>query len=209
MHCAALLFDNDGVLVDSTALIEAAIRDWAAWRQVDADEAVRLSHGRRFTELIPEVAPHLDAAAERIWILDREATTRPLLQPIPGARELTAALPADRWAIVTSAHTPTATDRLHHAGITLPRHLVGGEQLSNGKPDPEGYLKAAALLGFDPADCVVVEDAPAGVGAALAAGMRCVGIGPQVAGLAGLVARLPDLTPITVTGESWGLRLVC
>ncbi|MFI1284715.1 HAD-IA family hydrolase [Streptomyces sp. NPDC020858] len=197
--CDAVLFDLDGVLVRSMGLIERILREWAAGHGLDTDAVVALSHGRRDIDLVRLVVPHLDAEAETARITEREERDFAGLEPVPGAPELVAALPADRWAIVTSGTRAVALGRLDAAGVPRPVHLVAAEDITRGKPDPEGYLRGAALLGVDPARCVVVEDAPSGAAAAAAAGMRCVGVGGAVADPAvRLTARVVDLRTVEV-----------
>lgn len=176
--CAAVLFDLDGVLVASQPLIERQLRSWAASHGLDADTVVGLSHGRTDVELIGEVAPHLDAEAEADLMAQREAQDTEGLMPCEGAAEILAQLPAGRWGIVTSGHSSVARARLAAAGLPEPDVLVTAERVARGKPAPDGYLLGARLLGFDPEDCVVVEDAPAGVAAGRAAGAQVLGIDP-------------------------------
>ncbi|MGW7437516.1 HAD-IA family hydrolase [Streptomyces sp. NPDC054849] len=197
--CDAVLFDLDGVLVRSMGLIERILREWATGHGLDTDAVVALSHGRRDIDLVRLVVPHLDAEAETARITRREERDFAGLEAVPGAPELVAALPPDRWAIVTSGTRAVALGRLDAAGVPRPVHLVAAEDITRGKPDPEGYIRGAALLGVDPARCVVVEDAPSGAAAAAAAGMRCVGVGGAVTGPAvRLAARVADLRAVQV-----------
>ena len=172
----AVLSDLDGVLVDSGAAIEAAWRRFAARHELDVERVLAASHGRRSIDLIRLVAPHLDAEAEAARIEQDEIAHADGLQPLPGARELLGSVPAGRLAIVTSGTHSLAVARLQAAGLPVPEVLVTAEQVEAGKPDPAGYLRAAALLGVDPAHCVVLEDAPAGVEAGLAAGMTVIAV---------------------------------
>jgi sugar-phosphatase len=171
-----MLFDLDGVLVDSARCVEHTWRQWAARHGLDPDAIIAVAHGRRTLETIPEVAPHLDVATEVAALEAIESTTTDGVYEIPGARALLEQLPPDRWAIVTSGARSVATLRIRHTGLPMPRVLVCADEIAHGKPHPEGYLTAAARLGVLPDDCVVIEDAPAGVDAARAAGMRCIGI---------------------------------
>jgi sugar-phosphatase len=174
---AAVLSDLDGVLVDSGAQIERTWRAFAARHRLDPERVIAEGQGRRSADLIRLVAPHLDAEAEAATIEREEVELADDgLRPLPGARELVEWVPADRFAIVTSGSRALAVARLCAAGIPVPEVLVTAEHVREGKPDPAGYLRAAALLGVDPADCVVLEDAPAGVEAGLAAGMTVVGV---------------------------------
>ena len=176
--CAAVLFDLDGVLVASQPLIERQLRSWADLQGLDAATVVRLSLGRTDVELIREVAPHLDAEEEARLMAGREALDTYGLKPCRGAAEIIALLPEHKWGIVTSGHSSVARARLSAAGLPEPQVLVTAERVQRGKPAPDGYLLGARLLGVDPKDCVVVEDAPAGVSAARAAGAKVIGVDP-------------------------------
>jgi HAD superfamily hydrolase (TIGR01509 family) len=176
IESGAVLSDLDGVLVDSVAQIE---RTWLAFAErhgLDPDCVLGNAHGRRSVDLIRLVAPHLDADAEAARIEQEEIAAAAELRPLPGARELVASLPDERFAIVTSGSRALAEARLRAVGIPVPNVLVTAEQVDDGKPDPAGYLRAAALLGVDPADSIVLEDAPAGVEAGRAAGMTVVAV---------------------------------
>ena len=172
----AVLSDLDGVLVDSGAQIEATWRAFSARHGLDPDHVLEESHGRRTVDLIRRVAPQLDAEVEAAELEQEEAASADSVRPLPGARELVESVPADRFAIVTSGTRAVAVARLRAAGIPIPDVLVTAEQVDQGKPDPAGYLRAAELLGVDPADALVLEDAPAGVAAGLAAGMTVVAV---------------------------------
>lgn len=171
-----ILFDLDGVLVDSRPLIEEIWRAWAEPRGQDAARFLRVAHGRRTSETLRQVAPELDTRAETA-VLDalEEASTHGLIA-IPGALELLTSLEPGSWAIVTSGSRAVATLRLSTAGLPLPRVMVTGDEVDRGKPDPEPYLLGAHRAGAHPSSCVVVEDAPAGVRAGKDAGMRVVAI---------------------------------
>lgn len=207
--CTAVLFDLDGVLVDSMPLIERILRAWADLRGLDADQAVALSHGRRDIDLVRTIAPHLEAEAEARRIAEWEEQDFAGLRPVPGAPDLLAALPVGGWAVVTSGTRAVAHGRLAAAGLPRPRHLVAADDIQYGKPAPDGYLRAAKLVGVDPRGCVVVEDAEAGVAAAGAAGMRCVALGDGVAtkAVGELAARVMDLREITVLNAEEGIVL--
>jgi mannitol-1-/sugar-/sorbitol-6-phosphatase len=171
IRCDALIFDLDGVLVDSTPCIERQMRRWAAEHGLDATAVLKLAHGRRTVETIRLAAPHLDAEVEAAAIEAAEAADTEGVVDMPGARALLATLPATVWAIATSNTRRTAIMRLHHTGLPIPRVLISAEAVQQGKPHPEAYLLAAAQLGVEPRRCVVVEDAPAGISAGRAAGM--------------------------------------
>jgi sugar-phosphatase len=172
----AVLSDLDGVLVDSRGAIERGWRLWAAERGLPEPAAEAL-HGRTSAAVIAYLAPHLDPTAEAI-VVERIQTERGgAVAALPGAADLLTRWPHDRLAIVTSGTRGLATTRLRAAGLPVPEVLISADRVSRGKPDPEGYLLAARELGVEPSDCVVIEDAPAGVEAGLAAGMHVVGIG--------------------------------
>lgn len=194
---ALILFDLDGVLVDSLPVIERILRAWAAEHDLDADKAVALSHGRRDIDLIRLIAPHLDAEAEAARVVEREEHDTTGVRAMPGAADLLATLPAGSWAVVTSGTRAVATARIAAAGLPMPRLLLAAEDVAEGKPSPAGYLRAAALLGQDPERCLVVEDAEAGALAARAAGMECLGVGPVLKGRPDLVtAHVSDLSMV-------------
>ena len=172
----AVLSDLDGVLVDSAAVIEQAWRGFADRHGLDPDEVVAAGHGRRSIDLIRLVAPHLDAEIEAANVEREEIAQTTGLRPLPGARELVDAVPAERFAIVTSGSRALALARLRAAGLPVPAVLVTAEEVDDGKPHPAGYLRAAELLGVDPAHSVVLEDAPAGVEAGRAAGMTVIAV---------------------------------
>ena len=176
LSCAALLFDLDGVLVDSAEVVERTWRRWAARHGLDPAEVVHVAHGRRTIETVRLLAPHLAADDEVAALAASESTETDGVYEVPGARELLASLPADRWAIVTSGIRPVAELRIRHTGLPTPRVLVTADQVRHGKPHPEGYLTAAERLGVDPARCVVVEDTPPGIEAAHAGGMRVIAL---------------------------------
>jgi sugar-phosphatase len=175
-ECRALLFDMDGVLVDSTAHIAAVWRGWARERGVDEDAVIAVAHGRRSSEVLRIVAPHL-ATPQEVELLEAlDAHDEAGIVPIAGANALLKALPPQVWAVVTSATAPLARRRLMGAGLPPPPVLVAADDVGVGKPAPDGYLEAARLLGVGPTECIVFEDAPPGIAAARAAGMRVVGV---------------------------------
>jgi sugar-phosphatase len=174
--CAAILFDLDGVLVDSTAAVERVWRKWAIQRGLDPEYVIKNAHGRRSIETIRLVAPELGATqaneeVEQLEIADSEGVIA-----IPGALELMQSLPPNRFLIVTSATRALAKARLNHVGLPVPSRFVTAEDVANGKPSPEPYLKGADLLGIPPQDCVVFEDTPAGIESGVAAGMKVIAL---------------------------------
>lgn len=174
--CAAILFDLDGVLVESRAAVE---RQWAIWARehhLDPDKVIPIAHGRPTIETIREVAPHLDASAEARTMEQREIADLDGVRAIAGAAGLLAAIPGDRWAVVTSGTRDLATVRLRAVGLPVPPTMISASDIARGKPDPEPYLKGAAALRFQPRECVVIEDAPSGIRAGKAAGMRVIAV---------------------------------
>jgi sugar-phosphatase len=174
--CSAVVFDLDGVLVDSTAYVEQQWRRWATSRGLRPEPFLRVCHGRRALETIRMAAPHLDAEAEvRAFVPLEESAAEPL-GPLPGALRLLTALPAGTWAVATSGSRAVATSRLRRAGLPIPPVLVCAEDVTRGKPSPDAYLLAARSLGCPPEQVLVVEDAPAGIQAARTAGMAIIGL---------------------------------
>ena len=172
----AVLFDLDGVLVESR---EATERVWMAWARkngVGEEELRSAMHGVRSVEVVRTVRPELDAEAEAAGIEEAQAVDTEGLRAIPGAAAALSALREDRVAVVTSATRRLAAARLAAAGIAPPAVMVTAEEVTRGKPDPEGYLAAADRLGVDPAEALVVEDAPPGIEAGRAAGAAVVGV---------------------------------
>ena len=172
--CDALLFDLDGVLIDSTPAVIRVWTQWATAHGFNPDEVVRVAHGRPSISTIREYLPHGDHEAENRVVESGEISDLNGVVPLPGARELLEALPPDRWTIVTSCTRQLGTTRLRAAGLPIPTCLVTCDDVKNGKPDPEPYLKGASLLGVATQDCIVVEDAPAGIRAGKAAGARVI-----------------------------------
>ena len=175
-ECSAIVFDLDGVLVDSAAYVEQQWRRWARARGLRPEPFLRVCHGRRALETIRMAAPHLDAEAEVMAFLPVEEAGAESIGPLAGAERLLAVLPAASWAVATSGVRPIATSRLRRAGLPVPPVLVCAEDVARGKPSPDAYLLAARGLGVVPSDCLVVEDAPAGIQAARSAGMTVVGL---------------------------------
>ncbi len=203
---AALLFDNDGVLVDST---DAGDRAWTRWAEEHGqDPAVVLPmiHGRRAADTIALLLPadEVAAASDRINALELETAVD--CRAIPGALDLLSSLGDAPWAVATSAIRPLAIARLEAAGLPVPHHLVTADDVEAGKPAPDPYLAAARALGVDPADCVVLEDAPAGVEAGNAAGARVIGVGLP-AGTPGAWAEVADLRGVRAVPQAGRVRL--
>jgi sugar-phosphatase len=175
-ECSAIIFDLDGVLVDSAAFVEQQWRRWASARGLRAEPFLRVCHGRRALETIRLAAPHLNAEAEVAAFGGSDEAVAEPIGPLAGAVRLLGALPADAWGVATSGTRAAASARLRRAGLPVPAVLVCAEDVARGKPSPDVYLLAATRLGQPPAECLVLEDAPAGTQAARAAGMSVVGL---------------------------------
>lgn len=207
LPCTAVLFDCDGVLVDSDT---AVIRSWTRWAyemNLNPQEVLPSVYGRRSADTVAQfVSPSKHAAAlELIDMLEIEDAST--VTVIAGAAELLAAIPPRRWATVTSASRDLANVRLGAAGLTAPEVLVTAGDVSLGKPHPEGYLAAAQLLGVPAEECVVVEDAPAGIRAARAAHVgHVLGIGSRDIGEHQPDALVPDLRSVHWTGAGLEIR---
>ncbi len=172
--CSALLFDMDGVLIDSTPAVARVWSRWAIGHGFDPETIVRKAHGRPSIATIRDLLPHADHEAENREVESGELADMNGVVFLPGARELLSVLPPGRWTIVTSCTRPLAEARLRAAGLPIPQRLVTCDDVKDGKPNPEPYLKGAALLGVPAKDCIVVEDAPAGVRAGKAAGAQVI-----------------------------------
>ncbi|MFK4640551.1 HAD-IA family hydrolase [Paenarthrobacter histidinolovorans] len=196
----AVLFDMDGTLVDSTAIVEQVWLEFAERYGLDYNEILRTSHGVQAGDTVRRYAPagaDLEALTAELGEMERSRTDGVIA--LPGAEALLAGLPDDAIALVTSADRILAEIRMQAAGLTMPSTTVTAESVTRGKPHPEGYLKAAAMLGADPADVVVFEDAPAGVAAARSAGMRTVVVGDAGVHLEEGMWQIPDYSAVTVT----------
>ena len=176
ISCAALLLDLDGVLVDSTPAVARVWTHWALRHGFDPTEVVHRAHGRPSITTIREYLPNGDHLAENKELERGEIVDLDGIVPLPGALELLTALPRGRWTIVTSCTRRLAEARLKASGLPLPGAFVTSNDITNGKPAPDPYLKGAEILGFAARDCVVVEDAPAGVRSGKAAGARVIAL---------------------------------
>jgi mannitol-1-/sugar-/sorbitol-6-phosphatase len=176
IHCAAVLFDLDGVLIDSTDCITRHWQEWAQRHAIDLTRIMQVAHGRRTVETMALVAPQLDVENEALAFAAYEAVDTAGVVAIAGAASLLASLGDAPWAIVTSGTRNVATARLKGLGLPVPAIMVTAEDVVNGKPHPEPYLRAAARLGFSAEQCLVIEDSPPGIAAAAAAGMRSLAI---------------------------------
>ena len=205
----AVLFDSDGVLVDSDASVRAAWSRWALEQGTDPDAVYAQVHGRRAADTVAALVP-AGGRAEALQRIDRyELEAAGAVTAVAGAVALTSSMPAGAWAVVTSGTRALAGARLSAAGIRPPAVLVTADDVAAGKPAPEGYLAAAAGLGVPAAECLVVEDAAAGVRAARAAGVHAVvGVGERALATDADVV-VADLSALTWTaaGLQVGARL--
>jgi len=168
---AAFLFDMDGTVINSIAAAERVWAEWARGQGLDVEKFLPTIHGVRAIETIGRLAlPGVDAAHEADLLLKAEAADLDGIVPIAGAAAFLASLPPERWAIVTSAPRSLALLRMKAAGIPVPAVIVAAEDVSHGKPAPDCFRLGAQRLGVDAGDCLVFEDAPAGIAAAEAAG---------------------------------------
>jgi HAD superfamily hydrolase (TIGR01509 family) len=196
---AALLFDMDGTLVDSTAVVERTWRWFASRHCLDAERILAVSHGRRTEETVAEFTPagvDIDAEAQRL--IAQEVVDTEGIVAVPGAAELLASLPEGGWALVTSAGRELAEARMSAAGLPVPSVMISADDVTTGKPSPEGYLAAADRLGVVPEQAIVFEDAEAGVLAARASGARTVVVGACAASATEGLDRVADLRGVRV-----------
>jgi mannitol-1-/sugar-/sorbitol-6-phosphatase len=211
IHCKGILFDMDGILVSSLESVERSWSKWAVLRGVDPVLTCQTAHGRRAIETIAIMRPDLDAELELKVIEDIEVEDNEGLAVLPGVLDLLAALPAERWTVVTSATERLALVRMSAGGVPLPRKLVAADFVTRGKPHPEPFLTGAALLGFAPQECVVFEDSASGAKAGRAAGCTVVAttFSHPVESLDAAHYLVEDLTGMKVTllPEGEGLAL--
>jgi mannitol-1-/sugar-/sorbitol-6-phosphatase len=210
--CSGLLLDLDGVLIDSTPAVARVWTRWAIQHGFDPDQVVRKAHGRPSMDTIRDYLPGADHGLENREVERREIEDLEGVVALPGAQELLAALPPDRWTIVTSCTRRLAEVRLRAAGLPVPQHLVTCDDVRSGKPDPEPYLKGASILGFATEECVVVEDVPAGIRSGKAAGGRVVAVRTTASDAeleeAGADWRIDDCRCISVSIASNGLNII-
>lgn len=177
-----VLFDNDGVLVDSLASVEGSWTRWAQVHGIEPGRALDIVHGRRAADTVALLVAEEQRAAAVDLIEAIELEDAEVCAAMAGVPALLAQLPPGSWAVVTSGTRRLATARLQAAGIPVPEVFVTADDVPVGKPDPAGYLAAASGLGLAPADALVVEDSPSGIAAGLAAGCPVLGVGEEALG---------------------------
>ena len=209
IQCRGVLFDMDGILVSSLGSVERSWTKWAELRGVDPELTCRTAHGCRAIDTIGKMRPDLDAEQELKVIEDIEISDNEGLTVLPGVLEMLTALPADRWTVVTSSTRKLALVRMAVGGIPVPRKIVAADFVTRGKPHPEPFLTGAAVLGFDPKDCVVFEDSASGSQAGRAAGCTVVAttFSHPVESLDAAHYIVEDLTGMRVTVLPDGLTL--
>jgi sugar-phosphatase len=205
-----ILFDMDGVLVSSIGSVVRCWRQWAEHYEVPNAEIYEVPHGMRAIEIVKALRPDIDPEVGLRYIEDLEMDDVADLVVLPGVKALLESLPAERWAIVTSATRRLLLGRLKAAGLPIPERIISADMVERGKPDPEPYRRGAELLGLRPEDCLVVEDAPSGVGAGLAAGSRVLGVvgthtAEELDGAQWIVGSLEGVK-VTVDAEGLDLR---
>lgn len=209
LPCQGILFDMDGILISSLASVERSWTKWANMRGLDSAYVLSVIHGRRAIESAAELRPDLDPEAELKLIEEIECADGEGIEILPGVKELLARLPAHRWTVVTSATEKLARTRLALIGLPVPERMITASSVPQGKPHPAPYIEGARLLGFDPAECVVLEDSLSGVLAGEAAGCTVIGTtfshSPQELAAAHYLIR--DLTQITAQSSAAGLEL--
>ena len=204
-----LLFDMDGVLISSIGSVNRCWRQWAAMYDVPNAATFEVPHGQRAIEIVKMLRPDIDPMEGLRVIEDLELVDTADLQVLPGVRTLLASLPAERWAIVTSATHKLLLGRLQVAGLPIPTRIISADMVERGKPDPEPYLRGAELLGLAPENCVVVEDAPSGVGAGRKAGCQVLGVlgTHEISELTYSTWIVPSLVDIRVRSTGGGLSV--
>ena len=209
IDCQAILFDLDGTLIDSATRVERLWIDWSKRRGIDTAALLKIMHGRRADETIRLVAPHLSAQDEYRLLEAEEIADLEGVRPYPNAGELLGVLSPRQWAIVTSGTKRVAEARLRHVGLPSPIVFITAGDVESGKPAPDGYLLAASRLQVKPAECVVIEDAPAGIQAGKSAGMRVIAVAstltPEVLRQADIAVR--HLSEIKLQNTVQGIQI--
>ena len=208
LRARAILFDMDGTLVDSTPVVEMVWRRFAAAHGLDGDEILATSHGVKAIDTIRKHVPDIDADAAAEDLAAFEIGQNDGIIEIPGAPAFVKSLEPGEFAVVTSAPSQLARVRLALCDIPIPEVLVGAEDVERGKPNPDPYLQAAAALGVAPEDCIVFEDAPAGIQSGLNAGMRVVVVGDSEDDIAVGLPRVPDYEHARIEHDESGFDVV-
>ncbi|CAN5482613.1 HAD family hydrolase [soil metagenome] len=205
----AILFDMDGVLISSTAADERSWLRWAVLHGMESTFSMQSTHGRRAVDTLAALRPDLDPAVEVAILEDFDAEDLNGILILPGVERLLASLPANRWTIVTSASHRLMVNRLGHAGLPSPRTIITADMVVHGKPHPEPYLAGARALDLDPKDCLVIEDAPAGVAAGKAAGCKVLAVltSHTAEDLVGADWIIPNLDYVSVVVGADGLEI--
>lgn len=195
-----LLFDLDNTLVNTSEIIFLSMKMWCETHHINLQQTLKFGEGRRTEDTVKMVAPHLDAKAEAKKIEDTEVDLIKNIKPIRGASEFTNALPKTEWAVVTSSSFESVGPKLNAANISIPDVIVSADCVKKGKPAPEPYEKAMEMLGAQPDQCLVFEDADSGVESAIAAGCQVVVVGNGCSiSHTNIVGGVPDFTDLTVT----------
>jgi sugar-phosphatase len=194
-----VLLDIDGTLIDSGDVVRRCWQTWAIEYGVDVEQVLKVCHGRRSDDVVAQFLPPPQRAAAAARELALELADLDGITALPGARRLLEALPVDRWAAVTSGERALMTARLTAAQLPIPKVLISGEDVTTGKPSPQGYLKAADALDVNARQCLVVEDAPAGVRAGRFAGAQVLALTTthKPTELPDTDAVVPDLSHVT------------
>ena len=204
-----LLFDMDGVLISSIGSVTRCWRRWAAHYGVPNADTYQVPHGQRAIDIVKALRPDIDPLEGLKFIEDMELLDTADLLVLPGVKALLESLPPERWAIVTSATRRLLLGRLQAAGLPIPSRIISADMVDNGKPHPEPYQRGAALLGLTSAECIVVEDAPSGIGSGVAAGSRVLAVvtSHQAQELQQADWIVPSLEHVTATSTPAGLTL--
>ena len=209
LQVSGVLFDMDGVLVSSLGSVERSWAKWGAQHGIDGATAIQTAHGKRAIETIRFLAPHLDDEAELAVIEQIEIDDVADLAVLEGVPQLLKQLPEGSWTVVTSATKRLARTRMQHAGLPVPENFITADMVAHGKPHPEPYLRGAELLGFPAANCLVIEDAPAGAAAGKAAGCKVLAtlFSHTADQLAAADWRVHSLVEVRVTGSAGSLTI--
>lgn len=209
IRCKGILFDMDGILISSLGSVERSWTKWALLRGVNPVYACRIAHGVRAIETVAILRPDLDSGVELKLIEEIEIADGEGLSVLPGVLPLIASLPANRWTVVTSATERLARERMAASGIPVPPRIITADSVTQGKPNPAPYLAGAAILGFRPEECVVMEDSESGAKAGRAAGCTVVAttFSHSVESLAAAHYLVEDLTGVEAAAVDGGLEL--